>query len=252
MVSALGILRAARAPERLPWLLVSLGVLAWSLGDLYFTLVLAEAATIPYPSPADAGYLLFPPLVLAGALTLLRARAGEIPKAQWADGAVAALAVAAVCAAMVIQPILDSLDGDLLHARLHPGQPARRPRAPGRDRGHPRGHGLAPRPRAGCCSPAGTGCFWLADSLFLVATARGTYEFPSLFDAGWCVGLTLLALAGWQPNEEAPTRRPASASASSSCRCSSRGIGLGRRSSTPPPWAPTRSPSPSPPARSWP
>ena len=207
VVSALGILRAARAPERLPWLLVSLGVLAWSLGDLYFTLVLAEAATIPYPSPADAGYLLFPPLVLAGALTLLRARAGEIPKAQWADGAVAALAVAAVCAAMVIQPILDSLDGDLSTLAFTLVNPLADLVLLAVIVGILAGTGWR-LDRTWVLLAAGTGCFWLADSLFLVATARGTYQFPSLFDAGWCIGLTLLALAGWQRPEEVRDEAP--------------------------------------------
>ena len=32
--------------------------------------------------------------------------------------------------------------------------------------------------------------FWLADSLYLVQVASGTYESASWFDAGWWIGLT--------------------------------------------------------------
>ena len=41
--------------------------------------------------------------------------------------------------------------------------------------------------------------FWLADSLYLVKIANGTYESGSWFDAGWWIGLALIAAAAWQP-----------------------------------------------------
>ena len=48
--------------------------------------------------------------------------------------------------------------------------------------------------------------FWLADSLYLVQVASGMYESSSWFDAGWWVGLTLVAAAAWQRQDgsEAP------------------------------------------------
>src|SRR5918912_1004528 len=57
--------------ERLAWLLIGSGVLAWSLGEVYYTAVLWDAEVIAIPSPADVGYLLLPPLVLAGIVLLL-------------------------------------------------------------------------------------------------------------------------------------------------------------------------------------
>ena len=47
-------------------------------------------------------------------------------------------------------------------------------------------------PRAGILT------FWLADSLYLVEVANGTFEAGSWFDAGWWIGLTLIAAAAWQ------------------------------------------------------
>ncbi len=50
--------RAARA---LAWSLIGCGVLAWTAGDVYWAVVIADLEEIPIPSPADAGYLLFVP-----------------------------------------------------------------------------------------------------------------------------------------------------------------------------------------------
>ena len=41
--------------------------------------------------------------------------------------------------------------------------------------------------------------FWIADSLYLVETALGTYTPGGVFDIGWWLGLVLIALAAWQP-----------------------------------------------------
>src|SRR5215217_455958 len=49
--------------ERVAWLLIGSGVLAWTLGEVYYTAVLWDAEVIAIPSPADIGYLLLPPLV---------------------------------------------------------------------------------------------------------------------------------------------------------------------------------------------
>ena len=49
-----------RGAERLAWALIGSGVLAWSLGEIYYTAVLWTNPDPPIPSLADAGYLLFP------------------------------------------------------------------------------------------------------------------------------------------------------------------------------------------------
>src|SRR4029079_11899767 len=87
--------------ERLAWLLIGLGVLAWTLGEVYYTVVLWDAEVIAIPSPADVGYLLLPPLVLAGIALLLRSRARAVPRTLWVDGLIAALAVSSLSAALV-------------------------------------------------------------------------------------------------------------------------------------------------------
>src|SRR5436305_14840435 len=82
--AGLCLLRAAvRREERLAWLLLGLGVAAWTAGELYFTAVLWSDSSPPVPSPADAGYLSLPPLVFAGLVVLARSRFRGLPKTLW-------------------------------------------------------------------------------------------------------------------------------------------------------------------------
>jgi two-component system, cell cycle response regulator len=46
---------------------------------------------------------------------------------------------------------------------------------------------------------AGVTTFWLADSLYLVGNANGSYTSGSWFDAGWWIGMVLIGSAAWQP-----------------------------------------------------
>src|ERR1044072_8344319 len=96
--------------ERTAWLLIGSGVLAWTLGECYYPVVLWDDSSPPIPSPADAGYLLFPPFALAGMLVLLSRRASFRP-ALLVDGIAVALAVSALSAAIVVQSVLVYAEG---------------------------------------------------------------------------------------------------------------------------------------------
>src|SRR5688500_19034167 len=111
--SALIIAKALTAGrERLAWLLIGAGVTAWSVGEVYYTVALWDAEVIAIPSPADVGYLLLPPLALAGIVLLLRARARAVPRTLWVDGVIAGLAVGALSAALVFDTVLDNVEGN--------------------------------------------------------------------------------------------------------------------------------------------
>src|SRR3954452_17620748 len=81
--------------ERAAWLLIGAGVLAWTLGELYYPVVLWDESAPPIPSPADAGYLLFPPLTFAGMLLLAKRRT-RVTATLVVDGVATALAVSAL------------------------------------------------------------------------------------------------------------------------------------------------------------
>jgi diguanylate cyclase (GGDEF)-like protein len=207
--TALCVWAASAAPrrERIAWLLIAAGVGAWSFGEIYYTAVLWTADEIPIPSPADIGYLLFPPFMLLGIVGLLRSRARGVTGALWADGVTAALAVAAASAAIVFQTVLDNVDGQSLEVAVNLAYPLTDLVLLGMIVGALAGTGWR-LDRTWMLLLAGVAAFWLADSLYLVGTAAGSYTPGSWFDIGWWLGLVLIAAAAWQP------ARPALASAS--------------------------------------
>jgi diguanylate cyclase (GGDEF)-like protein len=199
IASGLCLYRSARhAEERTPWLLIGLGIAAWTLGEIYYTGVLWTVSDVPFPSPADAGYLLMPPLVLSGLVLLLRARVTNANPTAWADGFTAALAVGAVCAAIVFDSVASTVGGDLTETVTTLAYPLCDLILGTFVIGALAGTGWRPD-RTFLLLGAGVLTFWLADSLYLVKTANDTVVSPDWFDAGWWIGLTCIAAAAWQP-----------------------------------------------------
>ena len=199
IASALTLWRAVtRRGERLAWGLIGAGVLAWTLGEIYYTLVLWDLPTIPIPSLADGGYLAFPVLAFAGICTLARARVHGASKTLWADGLVAALAVGAASAAVVLEAVVVHTSGHPLEVITNLAYPVTDLVLLGACVGAValRGWRLD---RTWALLGAGVIVFWVADSLYLVQTAAGTYTPGGVFDIGWWLGLSLIAAAAWQP-----------------------------------------------------
>jgi diguanylate cyclase (GGDEF)-like protein len=184
--------------ERGAWLLIGAGVAAWTFGEIYYTAVLWTADEIPIPSPADAGYLLFPPFMLLGVLALVRSRTRDMPGTLWADGITAALAVGAASAALVFQTVQDSASGQGLEVAVNLAYPLADLLLLGVIVGALAGTGWQ-LDRSWVLLLAGVASFWLADSLYLAGNANGTYVPGSWFDAGWWLGMVLIGSAAWQP-----------------------------------------------------
>ena len=198
VASALILLKALNAGrERLAWLLIGLGVLAWSLGEVYYTAVLWDAEVIAIPSPADVGYLLLPPLALVGILLLLRARARAVPRTLWVDGVIAALAVASFSAALVFDTVLANVEGNALAVATNLAYPLGDLVMLSLIVGALAGTGWR-LDRTWMLLAIGVSTFWLADSLYLVKTAEGTFVSGGPIDTGWWAGLFLIAAAAWQ------------------------------------------------------
>jgi hypothetical protein len=82
-------------PLRWAWAALGTGLALWGIGDVYWTIAFEDVKRIPYPSPADAGYLLALPCFYVAVGLMLRHRVGHFTPAQWVDGLIAATAVAA-------------------------------------------------------------------------------------------------------------------------------------------------------------
>lgn len=196
IAAALLIWRGARGERG--WILIGIGGLCWAAGDIYWTLVLGNLANPPVPSLADAGYLSFCPFAFAGILSLVRQRMSAVPKALAADSAAATLAVGALGAALVVQPVVAHADGgglavatnlaypifDLLLLGLIVGATAL---------------GNWRLNRTWALLAASVLAFWVADSVYVVADATGTYTQNDWYNALWYWSPVLAALSAWLP-----------------------------------------------------
>jgi diguanylate cyclase (GGDEF)-like protein len=111
VASGLCIARAAAAEEtrrRLP-LVMGLGLLSWSVGDL----VLASNGGVAPASPAlsDVFYICFYPLTYVALMMLMRRQVRRFTVETWLDGGIAGLGAAALCAAFVFQGVLKAAGG---------------------------------------------------------------------------------------------------------------------------------------------
>jgi len=193
--------------ERSAWLLIGLGVLGWTFGEIYYTAVLWNESAPPIPSPADIGYLAFPLFTFAGMLALLRNRARFTP-ALLVDGIATALAVAALSAAIVFQTALEYASGAPLAVATSLSYPITDLFLLAVGVGALAGTGWR-LDRTWVLLAGGILMFWFADSMYLVRVAQGTYESGGWFDAGRWAGLFLVATAAWQPPPLGRRRAPA-------------------------------------------
>ena len=195
-----------RPDNRLAWLAVGLGIAFFAVGDAYFSFVLADNESIPYPSFADAGYIAFYPLVYLGLGLLLRGRTLEENRSFWLDGTIAGLTVGAVGAALLFSTIIDTTGGAALTVATNLAYPLG-------DLGllvivlATLGLTGWQIDRVWACALAGCVVFAVADTAYLYQTAQGTYVQGTIVDAGWPAGLFLFAIAAWQPKCAVVRRR---------------------------------------------
>ena len=181
----------------LGWLLIAAGQAFWASGALYYSAVLWNADPMPFPSLADAGWILFYLPTFAGIIVLAQERTGRRGAASVLDGAIAALAMAGVGAAIAFGAIVDATGGsqlaiatnlaypigDLALLALVVGAVAVSGWQLSR-----RWTGLA----------LGLAVFAVSDTIYLLMIANGTYV-GGLIDAGWPLASMIMALAVWQP-----------------------------------------------------
>ena len=96
------------------WIAFGLGLWCWAAGDVYWVQELSDLkpAQIPYPSWADAGYILALPLFFVGTGLLIRKRIGHFTLDRWLDGMIAALAAAALATAFLSPALVGLTEGD--------------------------------------------------------------------------------------------------------------------------------------------
>jgi two-component system, cell cycle response regulator len=186
-----------RPGDRAAWLVLGAGALAWSGGDLYYTLFLVDDPVPPLPSVSDGLFLSFYPAAYVALALLVRRNVREFHASLWVDALLGALAVSAVAAALFydgvklgifgtgleVATLLAYPIGDLLLLALVVGLLALTGWRPGATWSI---IGLA-------LALAAAG-----DAIYLYETSLGTYVEGTILDTIWPASLLLLAVAAWR------------------------------------------------------
>ncbi len=210
LLMSLAAFRAASAPQqtvpvRRAWLLIALGFLATFLGDSLWAYFESGLGVEPFPSLADAGYLLFYPLVFAGLLALpgKPVRSGE-RWAAWLEVVILGVVAALVVVIGLVLPSWRANETGLLAQVIASAYPIgslmlviglalglyRRPDPDTRD--------------ALVILVAGTVLFVLADFAFTYTSLQQTYQSGNWVDAGYVAAQGLFLLAGVRQAHRAP------------------------------------------------
>jgi diguanylate cyclase (GGDEF)-like protein len=189
------------------WALIGLGALCWAAGDVYWQLNLSQLSSPPVPSWADAGYLSFCPLAFVGILSLVRQRVTAAPRMLIADALAAALAVAAISAAVVVQPVLTHAQGGTLAVATNLAYPVVDLLLLGLIVGAT-ALGRWRLQRTWVLLGLSVISFWVADSLYLVTVASNTYQDSAWFNPLWYASPILAACAAWLPRQQSAPSAP--------------------------------------------
>lgn len=204
--AALAVLaRAALDPEeRGAWFALGTGLLFWALGQTYYSTVLYYADPAPFPSPADAFFLLFYPASFLALVLLLRARVAQLEPLAWVDGLIGALAVAGVAAALIFPPVLEALGGSPFGVAVNLAYPCADLVLLGLLFG-----GLATsrwRGEGTWLLIAGALLLFAASDVVYLSVGGQSTEALDLASVGWPLAFLLLAAASWLPGRPVKVR----------------------------------------------
>src|ERR671914_1421642 len=195
---------AAFREERAAWLVMGVGIATWTAADVVWTVAYADDPNAPYPSIADALWLLYYPAACITLLLLARSRVGVMRASLLLDGLTGALTTAALACAAVYWPIVHASAGELSPQVLT-------------NLAYPVGDllllglvvailGLTGwRPSVGwVLLGVGLAMNAVSDGVYLLQTVEGTYSEGTLLETLWPASALLVGLAAWQPAKQAP------------------------------------------------
>jgi diguanylate cyclase (GGDEF)-like protein/PAS domain S-box-containing protein len=197
---------AARS-DRLAWLLIGSGFCVYATGGVVYALVVEHQATYSFPSSADVLWLALYPCAYAGVLLIARRTLRGLRAGLWLDGLITSLAVAALAAALALDPLLSAVGGtftnlvvnsvwavaDVAVVALLIGVVALSDWRPG---------------RGTWLMLAGFVVFAIADVFYLIdVTASGAYTPGVWRDSLYPAGMLLVAVGAWSPARPAAAVR---------------------------------------------
>jgi diguanylate cyclase (GGDEF)-like protein len=186
--------------QRVAWSAIALSLGLFTTGAVLWTTVVQYWNPVPYPSVSDAFFLIFYPVAYVGVGLLIRDSMPRISRGVWIDGLIAALGLAALESAVVIDRISSHSQGDLPTVATNLAYPI--------------GdlvllmmlvalfamHGWRP-PRMWWLLGAGLAIFAVADTVYVLRVTSGTYVTGTPLDSLWLIGTFIIATAAWMRHD---------------------------------------------------
>ncbi|HTK45862.1 MAG TPA: GGDEF domain-containing protein [Patescibacteria group bacterium] len=189
--------RMHRPSGWLPWLILVAGQLAFVIGDIIWTVYQANGED-PFPSIADASYIVGYPILALGLAIAIRRRVSGGDRAGLLDGAILACGAVVVWWSFVVGPLVAASDPDPLSFAIGVAYPIGDLLLIGL------ALGLVMTP--GAKSPsfallvANLSIVLLGDLAFNLQTLDGTYVDGGVLDGVWLVAYTAFAMAALHPS----------------------------------------------------
>lgn len=203
MLAALVLARAAAGTrERAPWLLIGLGLATYTAGDAIWRFAFAGREHPPWPSWADAAWMLWFPLALAGMVLLARERIPRRHLGLWMDGIAVALLVAIPSVALVLEPVIHHSHENALGNLVLAAYPLGDIVILGAAIAALAMTGWRPG-RAWLVLSAGLVVFVVVDCVYAVQSIEGTYR-AGVYDWLWPLGALLVGAAAMVEPVTAP------------------------------------------------
>ncbi|WP_104165949.1 bifunctional diguanylate cyclase/phosphodiesterase [Cryobacterium sp. N22] len=162
--------------------------------DTYYVLAMDASGELPFPSPADVGYLLFYPLMLLALIALVRSQMRGLAWSVLLDSAVGALGAAAVLAALLGPVLTEAVDESaILATAVAVAYPVFDLLLVAAIAGIAAAPGLRIGPRWAFLV-GGLVVFAAADVVYALLEVSGTYLVGLPLDAAWALGTALMAV----------------------------------------------------------
>jgi hypothetical protein len=183
---------------RVAWLLVSVALASWAIGDTIWSVRFGASGSTPLTSISDIFWLAWYPLVLAGLALLVHDRVPGFELHRWIDGVAVMLLVATPWVALFLEPVTERTHESALARAL--------------DFTYPLGDAvlfgatlgvfalMAWRPsRMWVALGVALLVMGLSDALYSLNTPGNNHD-HGIYDAAWVGGAALVAFASWEPH----------------------------------------------------
>jgi diguanylate cyclase (GGDEF)-like protein len=186
--------RSARGRLRLAWVAMTVGLVAWGIGEAIWTHYELVLEQVPFPSVADAAFLVFP--IGAGAALVLfpSENSGSFRGRVLLDGLIVAGSLFLVSWVTILSPLYTAGGTDQLEFVVSLAYPVSDVVV--------LTLAAVVLVRAGAqhrltltLLTVGVACIAFSDSLFTYLAAKNEYASGDVIDIGWAAGLLLIAVA---------------------------------------------------------